>query len=274
MIAVIRAEAGLPWLVAAAFGAQSLASLFNTILYFSRTRPDLRPRRSSVSTGTIRQIASTGVLFLILQVVVAVAYASDNLVIAQILGASAVPAYAVPEKLFSFVALALATVLTPLWPAYGEALARGDVAWVRRTFARSLALSGGMAAGLAMALVLAAPGLLSLWVGRSIAPPLLLLVGLAVWKTIEAGGNAMAMLLNGANVVRVQIVVAVGAGICALLLKIVLVGHIGVAGAVWATIIAYSVIAVVPLAMWAVPRALSPLARANCVVPSHGASTP
>lgn len=256
MLVVIHLQAGLPWLVAAAFGAPALAACLNTVLYFGKSRADLRPRVADVSGIVIKQIASTGVLFLILQIVAAVAYASDNLIIAQRLGASAVTEYAVPEKMFSLIAMALAMMLAPLWPAYGEALARGDLPWVRHAFGRSLTVALSVAGGLSLILAIAAPKLLSIWVGHPVNPPLLLLVGLGLWKVIEAGGNAVAMLLNGANIVRPQIVIAVLTGICALVLKIVLVGHLGVAGAVWATIIAFSLIGIVPLAMWAVPAAL------------------
>jgi O-antigen/teichoic acid export membrane protein len=256
MLAVIKLQAGLPWLVAAAFGAPALAAAFNTALYLARSRVDLRPRYSDVSSDAVKHVARTGVLFLILQLVAAVAYASDNLVIAQLLGASAVTDYAIPEKLFSLISMALAMMLAPLWPAYGEALARGDTLWVRRAFGRSLMIALSVASFLSLTLAIAAPALLSYWVGRPVDPPLLLLIGLALWKVIEAGGNAVAMLLNGANVVRLQIIVAVLTGICALTLKIVLVGSVGVAGAVWASIIAFSLISVVPLGVWAVPKAL------------------
>lgn len=256
MLAVIQLQAGLPWLVAAAFGAPALAAAFNTVLYLGRSRVDLRPRYSDVSRETVKYVARTGVLFLILQLVAAVAYASDNLVIAQLLGASAVTDYAIPEKLFSLIAMALAMMLAPLWPAYGEALARGDMLWVRRAFGRSLLIALSVGSILSLGLAIAAPTLLSYWVGRPVDPPLLLLIGLALWKVIEAGGNAVAMLLNGANIVRPQIIIAVLTGVCALVLKIVLVGHIGVSGAVWATIIAFSLIGIVPLGMWAVPAAL------------------
>jgi O-antigen/teichoic acid export membrane protein len=270
MLAVIYLQAGLPWLVAAAFGAQSIAAALNTAHFFVRSRSDLRPRYQDVSRVAIKHIATTGSLFLILQVVAAVAYASDNLVIAQLLGASAVTEYAVPEKLFSLIAMALAIMLAPLWPAYGEALARGDVQWVRSAFGRSLSIALGVASALSLLLVVCAPKLLSLWLGHTVNPPMLLLVGLGLWKIIEAGGTAVAVLLNGANVVRVQIVVGILTGICALTLKIVLIGHIGIAGTVWASIIAFSLISVIPLGIWAVPRALKIGSRHNSASKNHG----
>ena len=270
MLVVIYLQAGLPWLVAAAFGAQSIAAALNTAHFFGRSRSDLRPRYQDVCRVSIKHIATTGSLFLILQVVAAVAYASDNLVIAQLLGASAVTEYAVPEKLFGLIAMALAIMLTPLWPAYGEALARGDVQWVRSAFGRSLLIALGVASAFSLVLVVCAPRLISLWLGHSVNPPMLLLVGLGLWKIVEAGGNAVAVLLNGANVVRVQIIIAILTGICALTLKIVLVGYIGIAGTVWASIIAFSLISVIPLGMWAVPRALKIEAPHSSASKTHG----
>ena len=43
-------------------------------------------------------------------------------------------------KLFAIAPVFLSFVLAPLWPAYGEACARGDSAWVRRTLIRSIVL--------------------------------------------------------------------------------------------------------------------------------------
>lgn len=256
MLVVIYSEAGLPWLVASAFGAQAIAAVCNTVQYFGRSRTDLRPRMADVSRGAVKHIANTGMLFLVLQIVSAVAYSSDNLVIAQRLGASSVTEYAIPEKLFSLIAMAIAIMLAPLWPAYGEALARGDLQWVRNAFRRSLLVALGLASAMSLALVFAAPRLISLWVGQTVEPPLLLLVGLGLWKIVEAGGIALAMLLNGAHVVRVQMIVAVLTGACALILKVVLVDYVGVAGTVWASVIAFSLISLIPLCVWAVPKAL------------------
>ena len=257
MLVVIHLELGLPWLVFAALGGPAVTALCNTVYYFGKVRKDLRPSLAVVTGGAAKQIARTGFFFLILQIVSAVAYASDNLVIAQSLGASAVTVYAVPEKLFSLITIALAIMLTPLWPAYGEAMAKGDLAWVRNAFKRSLFVSLGAAAGMSTLLVVATPKLLPLWVGHEVNTPFLVLAGLGVWKVIEACGNAMAMLLNGANVMRQQMLVAVLTGASALALKVYLVGQIGVAGAVWASIIAFSIFSVIPLCLWVIPRALA-----------------
>lgn len=256
MLVVISVKGGLPWLVAAALGAQTVAALCNSMDFFLRARPDLRPARSGISRHEMRELVRTGVLFLILQIVAAVAYSSDNVVIAHSLGATAVTDYAVPERLFGLIAMGIGIALAPLWPAYGEALSRGDLGWARSVFTRSLSIALASATVISLFLVAFAPRILTLWLGHTVDPPLLLLVGLGLWKIIEAGGNAMAMLLNGANVIRAQLVSGVLTGVSALALKILLVERMGVAGAVWASIIAFSVFSIVPLSVWAIPKAL------------------
>jgi hypothetical protein len=119
----------------------------------------------------------------------------------------------------------------------------------------SVLLSVGLAGAASFSLVLLGPTLLRLWVGHVIDPPLLLLIGFGVWKVVEAGGNAFAMFLNGARVVTAQIIAGVATAACAIVLKIVLVGQVGIAGVLWATIISYLLFAALPLGLMA-PRFL------------------
>jgi O-antigen/teichoic acid export membrane protein len=246
VLLAIHLEGGLPWLIGAMVGAPLFAALGNSIHFFFHARPDLSPAIRFVSRAMIQRIARTGVLFLVLQIVVAVAYASDNIVIAQMLGASAVTEYAVPEKMFSLITVLLGMVLAPLWPAYGEAIARGDSAWVRQTLKRSLITAVSIAAVLSSLLVLFGDRIISAWVGHEVSPPFLLLVGLGAWKILEAAGSALAAFLNGANVLRLQMLIASVMGITAIALKFILVVQIGLPGVVLATILAYLLLVLLP----------------------------
>jgi len=46
------------------------------------------------------------------------------------------------------------------------------------------------------------------WVGPQISPPTFLLAGLALWAVMECCGNTLAMFMNGASIMRFQIVAA------------------------------------------------------------------
>jgi O-antigen/teichoic acid export membrane protein len=248
VVLTVHFRLGLPWLVLSIMAGPLLVSGLNGILFFGRKERQLAPRPAAFSFVIAAQTAQTGVMFLILQVVGAAAYSSDSLVISRVLGPAVVPQYAVPEKLFAVIAQVVGTALMPLWPAYGEAISRADGPWVRRTFRYSVSMAMGLAGSASAVVALATPLLLHWWVGDSIHPSWALVAGLAVWKTIEAGANSVAMFLNGAQIIRFQILTATAGGIAILTLKIGLVSRFGVAGAVWATIVGYSLCVGLPAA--------------------------
>lgn len=248
VIVAIHYQASLPWLVLAFVGAPLLASALNSLLFFGRMQPEIAPARNAVSREAGLQLVRTGGLFLVLQLVAAVAYSSDSIVIAQLLGASAVAKYAVPERMFSLVTLVLWMVLAPLWPAYGEAIARGDLVWVRRTLKRSLALAFAATMLLSATFVVFGKFLIGLWVGPAFDTSMLLLVALGVWKILEGCGGALAVFLNGAHVVRTQIIVSMMTMVVAIALKLILVPMIGISGTVVASTIAFTICSLIPYA--------------------------
>lgn len=251
----VQLHASLPWLVAALTGFPLLASMLNSASFFVRSRRDIAPSPRHVSRALLRAIAKTGLLYFTLQLVAAVTYTSDSLVITQMLGAAAVAPFAVTERMFALISMFVGLALTPLWPAYAEALARGDVAWVRSTLLRSLVLSVCCAAVMACVLVTFGKAIVLAWAGGSVQPTSLLLASFGVWKLIECVGMALAMFLNGANIVRFQITVALTTAVVAIAGKILLTPVIGLPGVLWASTAAYTLFCLIPI-LWMLPRLL------------------
>jgi len=247
VLAAIRWRLSLPWLVLAYAGSPLLIGWLNAIVFFNRLAPEIAPGWRWVSPRAMRAVAGAGLMFLALQIVGSLAYASDNIILAQMLGPSAVAEYAVPAQMFGPVNGVLLMVLLPLWPAYGEAIARGDDRWVKRTLARSLVVSLTLASALSATLAIAGPRLVELWVGRAVAPPLALLCALAVWKVVEAAGNALAVFLNGARILGFQVATGASFVVLALTLKIGLIKVIGLPGVPIATATSYLVCVLLPL---------------------------
>lgn len=246
VLLAIWMEAGLPWLVLGFMGGPLLASAANSLNFFGRSHRDIAPRPSAATRAAAAAVMRTGLLFLLLQLAAAVTYNSGSLIIAQTLGAAAVPQYAVPERLFSLITMVAAMGLAPLWPAYRESITRGDAAWARRTLRTSIRVAVGYAALLSIPLIFASPWIIRLWVGDAVDSPFLLLLGFGLWKILEAGGLAMAMFLNGAHVIKPQLLSAIAMACAAVILSIVLVDKFGVAGIIWGTLTAYFTCALIP----------------------------
>lgn len=249
-VVLYLADAGLVWFVLALTAGPVLASLLNTVALFTGGRRWLHARWSRASVKTFRRLGSTGFLFFLLLLVSTLAYQSDALVVAHFLGSAEAGQYGVPFRLFMFVPSIVSIALVPLWPAYTDAWEGGDRAWIRRTFLRSLgfAVAANGTAGLGL-LVLARP-VLRVWVGDAVNPSTTFLIAMVVYVLVWGASGAIAMLLNGCNGLRFQLVVAVAMVVLNVPLSIALLDPLGVAGPVVGTIVAQTVLVLVPAAFY------------------------
>jgi O-antigen/teichoic acid export membrane protein len=269
IIAAVELKLSLPALVVANAGAPAVALAANGVVLLWR-RPWLRPAWSRVTRDTVGHILNVGLLFFVLQVAVAVAFSTDDIVIARVINAEAVPRYAIPQRLFALPMTLIGLLMLPLWPAYAEALARGDADWAKRTLKRSLFVAVGFSAASSLFLVALGPLILKLWLGpRDPHAPMMLLIGLGLWNVLNAAGQAVAMLFNAAHILKFQVISATTMATAALTLNILLTKWTGVAGAVWGTVIAYTLCCVIPWFFF-MPRLWKKLGAAAPVPTSPG----
>lgn len=253
IVAASRLKLSLPWFVVLA-GAGPVLAVGGDGIRLIR-RPWLRPTRSAASWAAARTLLSQGRFFLVLQLSAAIAYTSDALIVTRILGPQSVPDYSVPLKLFTIFSTPALLLLTPLWPAVGDAAARRDVAWVQKAARRSMMRSVLVLMPLVGAIVLAGPWLLKLWVGPSIRSDRFLLAGMAIWTVMLVIGHAASMILNGLGELRVQAVAAVAMAVLNLILSVLLTHRWGVAGPVYGSIVSYLVCVLLPYSVF-IPRIL------------------
>jgi O-antigen/teichoic acid export membrane protein len=116
----------------------------------------------------VRGMLRSSLYFSFPQLGLALVQSVPALAISLAAGSSAVTGYTLLVRLFSPFQQGQMMLLTPVWPAYTEAHARHDHAWVARTFWRTVAVLLALTIGLALAAWQSGP-LLRLWVGSSAA---------------------------------------------------------------------------------------------------------
>ena len=257
VVVLYFARADLVWFVVALAAGPVVGSLLNSVALFTDKRRWLHPSRAQASPQTFRALGSTGFLFFVLLVSSTVAYQCDALIIANFRGADDAGAYGVPFRLFMFVPTFVSLALMPLWPAYADAWARGDHAWIRRTFRRSVVFAAAANGGVGLALLVVARPVLRLWVGGGVEPSTLFLVSLFLYVLVWGVSGTMAMLLNGCNVVKFQLAVSVSMVVVNVPLSIALLDPLGIAGPVVGTVVAQLVVVLIP-ALFFIHRLLKP----------------
>lgn len=244
----IRFRLDLPYLVLAVSGSPVVILLANNLVYFSRHRPDLRPRWGHWSRPAASKIFRVGIMFFALQVTAALVYSSDNFVAARILGAPSVVEYSIAQRLFAVIPIVAGLALQPLWPAYGEAISRGDSTWIRRTLVRSLITSFALTVPLALTLSFLNRQLLHLLKLGEIEIDRSLVAGMATWSIVGTLGSTMSMFLNGANFVRFQVLCSLAFVATAVPAKVACARLFGTPGIIWSTNLTYIFIVIIPYA--------------------------
>ncbi len=243
--AFYRADVAI--LTGAYLGGPLFARLASSTLLLCRWCPEMRRnRRYDPALG--RLLVRTGSLFFVLQLAVAVAYTSDQFVVANVIGINAVPQYALAADIFAIVPAGAALLLRPLWPAYAEAAAAGDIEWIRSTLVRSVRSVFVGAVAVSVLLVAVSGRLVRLLSHDAVCPGSGVLLAFGAWSVVLATGNAVAMALNGLAVVRMQVIVASAMALCNLALSIELARTMGVAGVLWGSVVAYIVCVGLPYA--------------------------
>lgn len=242
---VSKGEAGLGGMVTAIMFAPILASLFGGVWMFYK-HPLIRIQLSDIKLSEIKNISNSGLHFLALGVAFALCYTTDNLLISNVVGVEAVATYSVHQKYFSIIGFFATLVLTPLWPAYAEAISASDVAWVKRTFFNSLrylSIVAFLGSGL---LLILAPFAFEYWVAGHVFPNYPLLFGMAVWLVVDLIGKAVSIFLNGVGWVRQQMYIAMAFVPVCLSMKFFFVGLYGIEGLPLATVFAYLLVHFLP----------------------------
>jgi O-antigen/teichoic acid export membrane protein len=130
----------------------------------------------------------------------------------------------------------------PLWPAYGEAIRRGDLPWARRTLRLMLTLGvGGMFVCGAGLLTFLEPVVRLMTGGADVYVSRHLVVAVMAFFVMRAWTECQSVPLNSAGIVRPQLLLLLSNGVLNVVLALVLVGPYGVLGVAWAFPIAAAV---------------------------------
>lgn len=245
VIALAKAGYGLPALVAGSALVPISALLMNTREFLKSLPKPNHPIHTDHQIS--RQIRHEGALFFILQLCAALAFSLDLLLITALSGAEQATNYSIVQRAFSVIPMSLGLFWVSLWPAYREALAANHHHWALRIFRKSTLLAALYAAGTGVLIALLFEPATRLWIGHPINAGEVLIWGYAAWHVLEAVGTSIAMLLNAASIVRIQVFLALGFALPCLAIKAWLAAENLERFLPWATLLLYLLLSLLPI---------------------------
>lgn len=224
-------------LLALAYGLSLVIANGAMNYWFFRKRKDLFPK-PTIDGKHVHPLLSLGGQFFIIQLAVLVLFASDKILITQLMGPQYVTQYEVVFKLFGIITLAFSLIVAPLLPAYSDAYHRQDMAWIQKTIQKQLKIFGLVVVATVLLVILASK-LITLWIGTEIDPPMSLIISMGAFVLISAWSGIFAYVLNAVSKIKMQMYLAVFSMLANVPLAILMVRYygMGISGVVWANFI-------------------------------------
>ncbi|HYW45006.1 MAG TPA: hypothetical protein VE959_19245 [Bryobacteraceae bacterium] len=193
--------------------ATSLPPLAGTALLaaflFLGPYASVRPSPAQFSGRSLSEVAGCGWPLLLMQIANLAAMQSANVLIAHRFGPASVPRYSVPYAMFTAGSALCYALVAPYWPAYTEALARGDFAWIAKSLRGTLRRTMGFMVPACLAAVFLGRGVIRLWAGPSAVPSQLLMAVMSVYFLLVVWSMNYTIVLLGIGALRTRAVLAV-----------------------------------------------------------------
>ena len=245
LVLAVASGAGLVAIAALWACGPAIARAVAAIIFLAGRGRDLLPSWRNVDIGVSRALVGGGAAFLVYALTQALALQSDQVLIARFFGAEKVADYAVVQRLFLQPQVLVTLGLAAQWPAYGEALGRGDFVWIGRHLRHSIALYAAFAALACGVLGVLCDPILKIWVGDIAVPPFL--VGSMVALGITAAvANVLAFFLMSVGLSRLLLIAQGVLTVVTLPLELLLIPRIGTPGAAIAATFGYLLAYVLP----------------------------
>ncbi|MGY2874549.1 O-antigen/teichoic acid export membrane protein [Marmoricola sp. URHA0025 HA25] len=261
---VVSTQAGWPLFmyVLVALGAPALAGIASGFAAVWWLAPQLRPHAKHVSRAEWEVLRKVSGWYFVIMLATAASFQVDALIVASILGAADAGEFALAVRVFGLISASLTPALLQLWPAFGEAFARGDLGWIRSRLIMSTAFGALTSLVAGAVVVLVGPDLIAAVFSSELRPHRALLLALAAASVISFVTSPAYLLMNATGRVRLHAFAAIAMAAMNFPISLLLTRQIGISGPGWGTLIA-SVVCTVPVGMCVVPRLLSAERVAN-----------
>jgi len=193
------------WVIVLVYGGSPVLVMLLAGLWFFASNREIRPRFEDISIKSARNLAGVGSYFFVLSILTAIGTNADILIISHLAGPAEVAGFVPPMKLGSVMLAIIPPLFMPLWSFHAQALARGDVEWVRRTTV-FMSMAGVLVVTACGLLITAfSETIMTLWMHRTFEHQDAVLLAMTAASAVMAFTSPYNMVLNSQGRAREQI---------------------------------------------------------------------
>ena len=245
VLIAINFKLGLPYLVGMIVLGPFIATILNG-MFLLKGKPYIFPKLKKFSFITSKKLLNVGIVFFFLQFFTIIGSSVDNIIIAHILGASAVATYVVTKKMFFAIQFSQ-FIIAPLWPAFIESMAKKDYKWAEDTLIKILKISMIFGGLFSLPLVIFGQDIIELWVNKDVVPSVSLLIGFFLFTIFQNYGGSMSVFLNNDNLIKKQLKFVGISAFASVLFQILFCINFGIVGIIYGILLGYLIFYVIPV---------------------------
>ena len=167
--------------------------------------PQYCPSLKYVNMRVSRSLCMKGVQFFVLQFCGIVLFSTTNLIISKMFSPAEVTPYHVAYRYFNIMFVVFSTICMPFWNATTDAYAKGDIEWIRRTGRKLNCFMFGVFVALTM-MVVVSEYIYAAWLVTDVHIPKELSAITALYVFILIFSQRYSFILNGLNVLKIQLI--------------------------------------------------------------------
>lgn len=243
MLTKLSPNGNLMYVAMIFLGCPIIINIIATIITF-KVKRGIAPSFRSFEKRHIKSLYSLGIKFFLIQIASIVIFTTSNLIISKMFGPQEVTPYNIAYKYMTLLTIGFTIIVTPYWSAVTDALAKGDIKWIKKSINR-LHVCWIVSVCCAIAMVLFSPIFYNLWIGNSIKVNIFLTILCSLYACISNWNNIYAYLIAGSGKLTIQLILSLIQGLLFIPLAITLgniFGIIGIPLALCLTLILSSII--------------------------------
>lgn len=244
-ILLIKSRSSMSMILLGLISGSSISNIFAAVFALRKKSVVNFPRLSLYSLKMSKTILRDGLFFFLIQTFTTLFILSDNLIITQLYGPINVTDFDVVKKMF-YASFFTQYFISPLMPAFGQAINSGDTLQAKNMYIKVARLSVIVSFIFGLPLFLFGRNIISIWIGASHIPTWGLLLSFYINTLLMNYTGICSAFFQSGKLLRVQLPLLFSTCFIGIILKIFLCKYFGLPGVMWGNILGYVICFAIP----------------------------
>lgn len=242
LIVSVKSDLGAPFIILSIYGSNTLFLIINFCIYFCWQKKDLTPNFRFFEFRHLSKLYKDGIVFFSLQVATIILLTSDRVILAHYHNLSLVATYSVGYRLVVLFTTPVDAFVLPLLPALNDALAKGDMLWIKKVIKRAINVIAISSVTMCLVMIVLGSFIIQIWTQNSIDISVSSIIAFGCLILFTNLNSFFSYVMLTPKFIR-EIVLIYSVSVCfAVIFKFLFVSYFGIAGVIWATIIPVSLL--------------------------------